>query len=160
VVIRDAQADDLPFLTEMLYEAAFPPGVPRPDRDEALVDPRLARWLVGWGRRGDLGVVAVDGSRRRGAAWCRLFDDAEVRQRGLIDEKTPELVIAVEPDSRGRGIGGEMLGVLLQRAKDAGFAGISLGVGETNPAVQLYRRHGFRELDDGRKRWTMYRKLT
>ena len=159
ISLRPVQADDVLFLVEMLCEAAFPPGAERPQLDEAQNDPRLARWLDGWGRAGDLGVVAENEDDRVGAAWCRLFDDASVRLRGVIDEVTPELVVAVRPDARGRGIGCQLIAELINCAATAGFDGISLGVGETNPAVRLYRRLGFVEVHDGRKPWTMYRKL-
>ncbi len=122
----------------------------------AVADPRLARWLEDWGRPGDIAVIATDGGRLVGAAWCRLFNDAATRERGVIDSETPELVIAVAPSSRGRGIGSRLLPALLARVRAAGFLGISLGVGETNPAIALYERHGFAKLDDGRRRWTMY----
>ena len=159
VRVRDTVNDDLPFLAEMLCEAAFPPGYPRPVAPEVMSDPRLVRWLENWGRAGDFGVLATDGEHLLGAAWCRLFDDAARRERGVIDNETPELVIAVEPRSRGAGIGGLLLAALIDRVRGAGFSGISLGVGETNPAIALYERHGFEKHEDGRRRWTMYRNL-
>jgi [ribosomal protein S18]-alanine N-acetyltransferase len=154
--VRDAESGDLSFLAEMLCEAAFPPEAERQPASDVFADPRLARWVKNWGRAGDLGVIATESDRLLGAAWCRLFDDSETRERGVIDNQTPELIIAVEPSSRGVGIGGRLLTALLARVRGAGFAGISLGVGETNPAIALYERHGFVKVDDGRKRWTMY----
>jgi ribosomal protein S18 acetylase RimI-like enzyme len=154
--VRDAESGDLSFLAEMLCEAAFPPEAERPPVSEVFADPRLARWVEGWGRAGDLAVIAAESDRLLGAAWCRLFDDAETRERGVIDSQTPELLIAVEPSSRGVGIGGRLLSALLVRVRAAAFPGVSLGVGETNPAIALYERHGFVKVDDGRKRWTMY----
>jgi ribosomal protein S18 acetylase RimI-like enzyme len=89
-----------------------------------------------------------------------LFDDAAIRERGVIDNATPELVIAVAPSSRGAGVGGLLLDALVDRVRAAGFDGISLGVGEANPAIALYERHGFEKREDGRRRWTMYRDLS
>jgi ribosomal protein S18 acetylase RimI-like enzyme len=160
IQVRDAADHDLSFIAEMLCEAAFPPEVERPLGSEVMTDPRLARWLQNWGRAGDFAVVAAQGNRLLGAAWCRLFDDVASRERGVIDGETPVLAIAVEPSSRGAGIGGLLLDALLDRVRAAGFPGISLGVGETNPAVSLYERHGFEKREDGRPRWTMYRELS
>src|SRR5262245_40366529 len=59
VLVRRATADDEPFLWTMLYYAAH--------MDELGVEmsairetPALAKYVAGWGRRGDLGAVAVD----------------------------------------------------------------------------------------------------
>jgi ribosomal protein S18 acetylase RimI-like enzyme len=158
--VRDVESSDLSFLAEMLCEAAFPPKADRPPPSEVFADPRLARWVEDWGRAGDFAVIAAESDRLLGAAWCRLFDDVETRERGVIDSQTPELIIAVEPSSRGIGIGGRLLSALLVRVRAAGFPGVSLGVGETNPAIAFYERHGFVKIDDGRRRWTMYRDLS
>ena len=72
--IRPAAADDLGFLREMLYEAAsWNPDWPRESMEEVLAEPVLSRYVLGWGRSGDAGVIAeVDGTPV-GAAWHRLF---------------------------------------------------------------------------------------
>src|SRR2546426_1619198 len=74
VQIRAVEPGDIGFLSDMLCEAA----AWRTGEAEAvcnhLGEPHLARYLDGWGRRGDRGVVAIDESGRRvGAAWYRLF---------------------------------------------------------------------------------------
>ncbi len=68
--------------------------------------------------------------------------------------------MAVIPDSRGLGVGGALLSALLDRARGAGFRALSLGVGETNPAIRLYERHGFVKIETGGRRWTMRIDLT
>ncbi len=76
-MIRPVHPEDVPFLRQMIYEgafheAAYPPGQ-RPSFEEALADPRAARFVEGWGRPGDFGVVAVEDGHPVGAAWCRLL---------------------------------------------------------------------------------------
>lgn len=71
-MIRPVRTEDVPFLRQMIYEgafheAAYPPGK-RPSFEEALADPRAARFVEGWGRAGDFGVVAVEDGRPVGAA--------------------------------------------------------------------------------------------
>jgi ribosomal protein S18 acetylase RimI-like enzyme len=113
-------------------------------------EPPLTRYVNGWGRPGDRSLIAVDEFVPVGAAWFRLFtkDDAGF---GFVDERTPELAIAVVPSRRGRGFGHELLSGLLERARADGFDAISLSVARDNPAVALYENYGFERVreDDG-----------
>ena len=83
--IRPATIADIPFLWDMSFEAAFIPdderaawrGAPEPPAE-------LVKYLDGWGRRGDAGVVAedIDGTAL-GAAWYRLFAESD-RGNGIL----------------------------------------------------------------------------
>ena len=54
------------------------------------------------------------------------------------------LRIAVEPGSRGRGLGRDLLERVIGRARDAAAVGVLLEVGASNePALALYRALGF-----------------
>jgi len=108
------------------------------------------RYVFAWGRPGDGGVVALDEGFPVGAAWYRLFK-ADAPGYGFVDEKTPELAIAVVPSRRGRGFGVELLAALMERARKDGYGALSLSVERRNPAIRLYERFGFhavREEDD------------
>jgi GNAT superfamily N-acetyltransferase len=141
---REAEASDEPLLREMVYLAVYvPPGHDPPPR--AILDlPEVARYARGWGRDGDLGIVAVDLDTGEGigAAWLRLWSDQE-HGYGFTDVDTPELTIALLPEFRGRGIGTQLLQHLLVRA-DERFARVSLSVTLGNPAARLYERLGFK----------------
>jgi ribosomal protein S18 acetylase RimI-like enzyme len=117
---------------------------------DVMRDPILRRAVEGWGRPGDMGVVAElgQGSHARlvGAAWLRLYSEAEPLY-GYVDERTPALVISLEPALRGFGIGSEMLRALLEAAREAGGERVSLSVDPGNRAKRLYERFGFREID-------------
>jgi ribosomal-protein-alanine N-acetyltransferase len=139
----------------MLFEAAYRPGVPRPPSVEDWGDPRIASYVRGWGRRGDVAVIAVDDDGRRlGAAWFRLFSEEEPGF-GFVDAETPEISIAVAPDSRGRGIGTALLEALADRACHEGFHALSLSVRPGNPAARLYERFGFARVESPDSHWTM-----
>jgi GNAT superfamily N-acetyltransferase len=100
-------------------------------------DPTFAQYTGEWGRPGDSGFVAEEDDRVVGAVWWRLFT-AENPGYGFVDERTPELGIAVWPGERGRGIGR-----LLLRAATAEHPRLSLSVEDGNRARALYESEGF-----------------
>jgi ribosomal protein S18 acetylase RimI-like enzyme len=103
----------------------------------------VALYVKAWGRRGDTAVIAIDNGFPVGAAWYRLFTPKQPGY-GFVDERTPELAIAVVPNARGRGVGSALLDSLLDRARGEGHESISLAVDRNNEgAIALYERHGF-----------------
>ena len=153
IVVRRGGAQDVRFLRDMLHHAYYwkeraPDAGPGP----------VALYVKAWGRQGDTAVIALDRGFPVGAAWYRLFD----RERpgfGFVDERTPELAIAVVPSKRGHGVGDEMLKELLGKAREAGYERLSLSVEPGNPARKLYERHGFEVVDEGEDAWTMVASL-
>jgi GNAT superfamily N-acetyltransferase len=144
--MRTAQRDEIQLLRALLFEAAFwRPNVARPPLEQALVDPKLARYVEDFGRHGDFGVVADEGAEPLGAAWWRYFQ-AHAPGYGFVDEATPEVSAAVLPAHRGRGIGTALLEALAREARDQQINRLSLSVERDNPAAALYARLGFRPL--------------
>jgi GNAT superfamily N-acetyltransferase len=119
---------------------------PLPTGEEPVSNPHQGRYLDGWMREGDAGVVAVDGDRPIGAAWYRRFS-ADEPGYGFLDEATPEISIAVDSSHRGRGIGMALLRALCERAGQDGLGALSLSVERDNPALRIYRRLGFVEVE-------------
>ena len=119
--------------------------------------PKVTRWLEDWGRAGDAGVVAWDGGRRLGAAWCRVL--AEVLARDAEGRPVPELAIAVAPEHRGRGVGACLLDGLARAASGVGHTAVSLTVNAQNPALRLYERVGFEVVGREGDRLTMVKSL-
>jgi len=61
------------------------------------------------------------------------------------------MILAVDPGSRGRGVGTLLVGALVDEAVARGAAAVTLEVAEANAAARrVYRRHGFR--DEGVRR--------
>ena len=144
-MIRPAGPQDVRFLRDMLRHAYF--WRMRPDAELPL-----ARYVIGWGRRGDTGLVATEGRNPVGAAWYRLFTQSDAGF-GFVDEQTPELTIAVVPSRRGRGLGHELLEALLARAARDGYEAISLSA--PRGATKLYEQYGFRPVREEGDTMTM-----
>ena len=115
----------------------------------------LWRYVSGWGRRGDAAVIALEGGFAVGAAWYRLFSRDEPGF-GFIDEKTPEVAVAVVPSRRGRGIGSELLDALVEQAREQGYKGLSLTVAaDDTPAMHVFEKQGFEQVEETDGSWTM-----
>jgi len=146
MVIRRGGGQDARFLRDMLHHAYY--------WRERVPGSLVSRYVRGWGRVGDTAVIALENGFPVGAAWFRLFTAAEPGY-GFVDERTPELAIAVVPSQRGRGVGEELLSALCARASEAGYEALSLNVEPGNPARKLYERHGFEVVHEGPEAWTM-----
>ncbi len=155
VKLRPAGPGDEPFLRKMMYEAAaWNPDWPHEEVIEALSNPILARYVDGWRRPGDAGVIAEIGGEPVGAAWYRLFT-SDRPGYGFVDERTPELGIAVVPLHRRRGIGTVLLESLIERARDEGYPALSLSVAPSNRSRMMYERAGFVKVGEFGGSWTM-----
>ena len=153
--IRPATKDDDDFLKTMLYEAArWNPDWPREPMAEVLDDPILRRYHEDWGRPGDGGMIAELEGMPVGAAWYRLFT-ADAPGYGFVDEKTPEVSIAVQPLHRRKGIGGTLLRAAMVHAREEGYQTLSLSVAVHNRSRMLYQRVGFEKVGEQGESWTM-----
>jgi len=153
---RPAGLEDLPFLAAMLGEAAvWRPEKPTPTAEEVMADPRYARYLAGWPRPGDVGLVAEqDGPV--GAAWYRIYTEA-CHGYGFVAEDVPELSIAVIASHRRQGIGRQLLIGLIEASVAQGHRALSLSVNDENPARRLYESVGFQPAGHHGITWTMVR---
>lgn len=74
----------------------------------------------------------------------RLYVD---RDQGRFPGEIRLMEITVLPEHRGRGIGSRLLGELMEEARRDGRM-LTIHVERFNRALSLYRRLGFRELED------------
>jgi ribosomal protein S18 acetylase RimI-like enzyme len=157
--IRHGNNHDIEFLWEMLYQAIYVPEGHPPPSKEIMDEPHIRQILDGWGRSGDLSLIAIDTSNQPvGAVWIRLFND-ENKTFGYVDPETPILGIALQPHVRGKGIGTLLMEEVLKEAKELGFKKLSLSVDPDNPALRLYERYGFGKIGVDGTSWDMLREL-
>ena len=139
---------------EMLYQSLWVPQGEPPIPREILNDSRLSLYAKGWGREGDLAVIAENADAGAlGAAWCRRFTQ-DAPGYGFVSEDIPELGLAVMPEARGRGIGTALLGGLIELVRGVrprmapARKVLSLSVMRGNPVIRLYQRKGFRMISE------------
>lgn len=143
--IKLAEPQDEHFLWHMVYEAAHMAEAGEPV-EAAQHDPALARYVAHWGQDHDVGYIAIDPntSQMVAAAWFRLLQGAN-RGYGYVSDQVPELAIGALPAYRGHGAGTALLEALIQHARGT-YAGLSLSVRDSNPAVRLYERFCFQKV--------------
>ena len=156
IVTRPGTSQDIHFLKEMLFEAAYwRPDQERPSLENGLARPDLVYLLEDWGRDGDTAVIAlIQGSQRVGAAWYRFWEP-EQHSYGYVSSEIPEAAIAVCEAYRGLGIGHLLIEALLKTAAETGIEKVSLSVEVDNPALNLYQQHGFKPVGKTGNSWTM-----
>lgn len=145
LTIRLAGPEDEDALWLALYYASHSDDEVGVSPHDVRSDSNLLRYVEGWGRDGDLGVIAEVEDRFAGAAWVRLLPETARDDPAFVDVSTPELAVAVLPGFRGRGVGTTMLELLLEAARER-FGAIVLTVRVGNQAQRLYRRFGFTEV--------------
>lgn len=160
MLLRKSQSSDISFLRTILYEAVFWRGsANKPSLEEGLAFPEVSKALADWGEReGDTAVIALINSVPVGAAWYRFWNDDHF-DRGYFEEQAPVLVIGVHPDYRHQGMGGKMIGWLVDYASKHAIEKISLMVSKDNYAINLYKQQGFEEYADKGDAFIMVRKV-
>jgi len=155
---RSATAEDADFLFVMLMEAVNWAPDRRLPPAAIAGDPVLTRYVDGWPRRSDLGVVAETDDASIGAVWLRLFT-ADAPGYGYVADDVPELSIGVVRQWRGMGVGRGLLQEMIRRARAVGYRAISLSVERENFAHGLYTSEGFQAVQAGPDTDTMVKEF-
>jgi GNAT superfamily N-acetyltransferase len=138
--VRPITATDEQFLWDMLYLAIYiPEGVTPPPRS-IIHEPDIAKYVQGWGRKGDEGLIALADEQPIGAAWLRFFTH-DNPSYGYVADDIPELTMAMLSEHRGKGVGTRLLTDLLKQTPT-----MSLSSDPANPVMNLYKRLGFKEV--------------
>ena len=153
--IRELRKDERAVLDDFLYEAIFiPEGVEAPPRD-IIYQPELQVYVEGFGEsEHDNCLVAEVSGRVVGAAWTRIMPDY-----GHIDDETPSFAISLYKEYRGLGIGTALMRGMLGLLRDRGYKQASLAVQKANYAVRLYKKVGFKTVDENDEEFIMVCRL-
>lgn len=146
--VRDAAPEDAEFLLDMLMAEVNWGREDQLSRRQLLRDKTLSHYVAGWGREGDIGLIAVDTDGPNGlqipvgAAWLRFFIE-KAPGHAFIDEMVPELTVGVTAPHRDRGIELALIRALSARAREAGIRRASVTVAEGHPSREIYDAAGF-----------------
>jgi ribosomal protein S18 acetylase RimI-like enzyme len=158
-IIRPADTKDYPFLRQMLYKAIhIPEGEAKPPLS-ILDAPEINKYVSGWKKTDDVGFIAEIEGKALGAAWARLFENADAGGYGFVDNETPELALAIYEKYREMGVGTALMQALIEKLKALGYKNISLSVDKANRAVALYKRLGFKVIKEQETDFLMVKDL-
>ena len=151
VMIRKLMTEERDLLRDFLYEAIFiPEGVEAPPRD-IVERPELRIYYDDFGTGpADHCLVAETDGRVVGAVWTRIMHDY-----GYVDDETPSFAISLYEEYRGRGIGTRMMDEMLTLLKRKGYKQASLAVQKANHAVRMYKKVGFKTVDENEEEFIM-----
>src|SRR3954452_10505938 len=143
----------------MLVEAADWRGDRTRPKVQLLADPLVNRYLKGWKRAADDGVLAVDDNGAPiGACWYRVLGKSEPGY-GFGPAGVPELTLGVRQLWRAQGVGRTLLRALCDVATERGHQRISLSVERANFAQRLYVSEAFSTVRSGKDSDVMVRTL-
>ncbi len=141
IAIREATAEDIPFLQAMIWEAILAsPALIVQDGLETMQQYEEHYWR-GWQEHPDPAFVALDATGRKLGAITVKPNDAGEPVSGW------RIGIGVEALARGQGVGRHLIERAITFAREKGALYINLFVDPTNMhAIALYRCLGFVEV--------------
>ena len=156
MIIREMKQAEYPLLDNFLYEAIFIPDGVEPPPKSIIYRPELQVYISEFGKsKHDIALVAEINGKIVGAVWVRIMNDY-----GHIDDKTPSFAISVYKEYRGKGIGTALMSEMLAILKKRGYKQASLSVQKKNFAAEMYRKLGFKIIDENEEEYLMVKKLT
>ena len=156
MLLRTLRKEETELLKDFLYEAIFiPEGVEPPDRS-IIEQPELSIYYDDFGSgNADNCIVAEDNGKAIGAVWTRIMNDY-----GHVDNDTPSFAISLYKEYRGQGIGTELMRKMISLLKEQGYKKASLAVQKANYAVKMYKKVGFKIIDENSEEYIMVCDLT
>ena len=151
MLLRTLRKEEIELLKDFLYEAIFiPEGVEPPDRS-IIEQPELSIYYDDFGSgNADNCIAAEDNGKVIGAVWTRIMNDY-----GHVDNDTPSFAISLYKEYRGQGIGTELMRKMISLLKEQGYKKASLAVQKANYAVKMYKKVGFKIIDENSEEYIM-----
>lgn len=149
--IRELLISEKTILDTFLYHAIYiPKGVAQPSFD-IIYQPDLQVYVNDFGEReGDVCYVAECEGKIIGAVWVRIMNDY-----GHVSDDMPSLAISLLPEYRNNGIGTALMKEMLRSLRDLGYKGVSLSVQKQNYACSMYRKLGFKTIEEKDEEYIM-----
>lgn len=141
--IRMLMPNEFGLIKDFSYTAIFQPDGLEPLPRSVVDTPEIAPYHENFGSEPDdiaLCAESIEKNRIIGICWCRCTG----RGFGHVDNKIPELALAVEQPYRKLGIGTKLLAAMLEELRSKGYHEVSLSVSKANFACELYLKSGFR----------------
>jgi ribosomal protein S18 acetylase RimI-like enzyme len=153
--IRQARLSEFPFMQRFLHEAFMLSSTSEPSRG-LLDEPMIYAYIDNFGEyKDDICFIAKKNGDVIGMAWVRIC-----KSYGYIDDQTPELVVCILPDYRSKGIGTELLSILLNNLREEGYKQVSISVRKSNPATRLLLRLGYKIVKENEHDYLMIKDLS
>lgn len=153
--LRELKPEEINLLKDFLYEAIFIPAGMEPPAREVIDQPELKLYYEGFGTgRADNCIVADDNGHVIGAVWTRIMNDY-----GHVDDDTPSFAISLYKEYRGQGIGTQLMKKILELLRSQGYRKASLAVQKANYAVRMYKKIGFKIVDENDEEYIMVYEL-
>lgn len=151
IYIRELKENEYKILDNFLYEAIFiPKGTKKPPR-EIINNEELQVYVKDFGNyKDDNCIVAEYDNKIVGACWTRIMNDY-----GHIDDNTPSFAISLYEQYRGKGIGTKLMETMLKLLREKGYKKTSLAVQKNNYAVKMYKKVGFKIIDENEQEYIM-----
>ena len=154
-IIREINEEEIKLLDRFLYLAIYVHKGEVPPPFGIIYKPELQVYVENLGKEKDDHILIAEADDKIvGAVWVRIMDDY-----GHIDDETPSLIISVEKEYRGKGIGRSLLSSMLSLLSKCGYKAVSLSCQKENYAVSLYKSLGFEIIKDIDEEYIMRKSL-
>ena len=154
-IIREIKEEEIKLLDRFLYLAIYVHKGEVPPPFDIIYKPELQVYVENLGKEKDDHILIAEADDKIvGAVWVRIMDDY-----GHIDDETPSLIISVEKEYRGKGIGRSLLSSMLSLLSKCGYKAVSLSCQKENYAVSLYKSLGFEIIKDIDEEYIMRKSL-
>lgn len=155
ITIRKLETFEYTLLENMLYEAVYQSDennlIPR----EVVNIPAVRVYIDKFGEQEDDYCLVADlNGKIVGAVWIRILA-GKIKGFGYIDNKTPEFAISLFKEYRGKGIGLKLMQEMIGYMIIKGYEQASLSVRKENYAVNLYKKVGFKIVEENNEDYIM-----
>lgn len=149
--IRKIKEEEHYILEDFIYEAIFIPEGIAPPPKSIINQPDLQVYIKDFGtEKDDICFVAEVENKIVGAVWVR-----DMKDYGHIADGVPSFAISLFKQYRNLGIGTELMTTMLNELRRKGYTRASLAVQKANYAVKMYKKVGFRIIDENDEEYIM-----